>query len=54
MMLIFRYLVSSVLLVSLTNTILDDDILYDIKWQPESTSVGTLNSEKEKDDLIVL
>ncbi|CAF4710521.1 unnamed protein product, partial [Rotaria sp. Silwood1] len=26
-------------LIPLTNTILDDDILYDIKWQPELTSV---------------
>ncbi|CAF4761772.1 unnamed protein product [Rotaria sp. Silwood1] len=25
-------------LIPLTNTILDDDILYDIKWQPELTS----------------
>ena len=25
--------------IPFTNTILDDDILYDIKWQPELTSV---------------
>ena len=53
-MLIVRYIFSSVFLISLTSTILDDDILYDIKWQPELTSVSAWILTNEKADLIVL
>lgn len=53
-MFIFRYIFSSVVLISLTSTVLDDDILYDIKWQPELTSVSARILTNETDDLIVL
>jgi len=39
-MLFFQFIYSILFLIPLTNTILDDDILYDIKWQPELISVG--------------
>ena len=38
-MLFFQLIFTIISLIPLTNTILDDDILYDIKWQPELTSV---------------
>jgi hypothetical protein len=34
------FLFHLIYLIGLTNTILDDDILYDIKWQPELISGG--------------
>ncbi len=38
-MLFFQINLAIISFISLTHTILDDDILYDIKWQPELTSV---------------
>ncbi len=38
-MLFFQLIYVFLFLIPLINTILDDDILYDIKWQPELTSV---------------
>ena len=36
----FGTIISILSLISLVNTILEDDILYDIKWQPELKPVG--------------
>ena len=38
-MLFFQYIHSILCLIPLMNCVLDDDIHYDIKWQPELTSV---------------
>ncbi len=38
-MLFFQLIYLFLFVIPLINTILDDDILYDIKWQPELTSV---------------
>ncbi|CAF4373122.1 unnamed protein product [Rotaria sp. Silwood2] len=37
-MVFFQIIYTILYLIPLTNTVLDDDILYDIKWQPELTS----------------
>lgn len=39
MVLFFKFIYIILCLIPLTNTILEDDILYDIKWQPELASV---------------
>ncbi|CAF0842275.1 unnamed protein product [Adineta ricciae] len=38
MMVLLRFILTNILFVSFTHTILDDDVLYDIKWQPELTA----------------
>jgi hypothetical protein len=38
-MLFFQLIFIIISFIPLTNTILDDDILYDIQWQPELTTV---------------
>jgi len=44
-MLFFRLVFIIIFWISLTNTILEDDILYDIKWQP---ALATVNFSENK------
>jgi hypothetical protein len=52
-MLYFQLIYWILFVIPLINTILDDDILYDIKWQPELISVGRFYFTMKKKGIFI-